>query len=248
VDDWLGSTTYSGSLLLATPIAAVAGLVSFFSPCVVPLLPGYLSYITGLSVTDLEGARRGRMLAGTVLFVVGFSAVFVSLGTLFGAVGFRLMEHQRTLSIVFGVVTIALGLAFMGFLPFAQRQVRVRTVPAVGVAAAPLLGALFGLGWTPCMGPTLAAVLSLAANEGTAARGAFLTAVYCLGLGIPFVVAGLALPKMMRAVAWVRRHQVVVMRFGGAMLVTVGVLLLTGLWETLVFDLRQWASGFTVAI
>ena len=206
MDEWLGSTTYSGSLLLAAPIAALAGLVSFFSPCVVPLLPGYLSYVTGLSTLDLETARRGRMLAGTVLFVLGFSAFYVSLGALFGAVGFRLLEHQRTLMIALGVVTILLGLAFMGLVPYAQRELRVHAVPAVGVAAAPVLGVVFALGWTPCIGPTLAAVLTLSANEASAARGAFLTFVYCLGLGFPFVLAGLAFRRTLRAVAWVRRH------------------------------------------
>ena len=246
--DWLGTTTYSGSLLLAVPIAVLAGLVSFFSPCVVPLLPGYLSYVTGLSTQDLESAHRGRMLAGTCLFVLGFSAVFVSLGAFFGAVGFRLLAHQRALQIVVGLITVVLGLAFMGTVPVLQRQLGVNPVPAVGVGAAPLLGALFGLGWTPCLGPTLTAVLALSASEASAARGAFLTFVYCLGLGIPFIVAGLAFRRMLRAVAVLRRHQQLVMRLGGGLLVAMGLLLVTGWWDPLVSDLRQWATGFTVAV
>jgi len=248
VADWFGSTAYSGSLLLALPVAMIAGLVSFFSPCVVPLLPGYLSYVTGLSAHELSSARRGRMVAGTVLFVLGFSAVYVSLGSFFGAAGFRLLAHERTLQTVLGGVTIAVGLVFMGLVPFGQRDVRVHAVPAVGLAAAPMLGVIFGVGWTPCLGPTLAAVLALSANEASAARGALLTLVYCLGLGIPFVVAGLGLRRGMAAVTWVRRHQVLVTRFGGGMMVAVGVLLVTGAWDTLVGELRSWAAGFTVGI
>jgi cytochrome c-type biogenesis protein len=224
-------------------------LVSFFSPCVVPLLPGYLSYVTGLSGADLEGGgRRGRMLAGTTLFVLGFSFVFVSLGTLMGAVGTWLLVNQRTLSIVLGLLVIAMGLAFIGAVPLLQRDVRVHRIPDVGVAAAPLLGVLFGLGWTPCLGPTLTAVLALSLDEASAARGAALTLAYCLGLGIPFIVAALAFRRMLGATRWLRRHQQWVSRLGGAMLVVVGVLLVTGWWDLLVGELRVWVPGFTTAV
>ncbi|MGI8953732.1 MAG: cytochrome c biogenesis CcdA family protein [Nocardioidaceae bacterium] len=251
--DWLQQTVQSGSLLLAVPIALAAGLVSFASPCVVPLLPGYLSYVTGLSAADLAdrqatGAGRGRLLAGTVLFVLGFSAVFVSLGTFFGAAGFYLLPYQRTISVVMGLVVIALGLAFMGFVPALNRDVRIHRVPAVGLAAAPLLGALFGLGWTPCIGPTLAVVLTLSGTEGTAGRGALLTLFYCLGLGIPFVLVGLGYRWSIGAVSWVRAHQRTLSYVGGGLLVAVGVLLLTGAWDALVFDLRGWVGGFQTVI
>ena len=247
--DWFSQTAYSGSLALAVPVALVAGLVSFFSPCVVPLLPGYLSYVTGLSGADLEGGgRRGRMLAGTTLFVLGFSFVFVSLGTLMGAVGTWLLVNQRNLSIVLGLLVIAMGLAFIGAVPLLQRDVRVHRIPDVGVAAAPLLGVLFGLGWTPCLGPTLTAVLALSLDEASAARGAALTLAYCLGLGIPFIVAALAFRRMLGATRWLRRHQQWVSRLGGAMLVVVGVLLVTGWWDLLVGELRVWAPGFTTAV
>lgn len=242
--EWFGDTAYSGSLLLAVPVAAIAGLVSFFSPCVMPLLPGYVSYVSGLSAVDLESARRGRMLAGTVLFVLGFTAVFASYGALFGGFGFTLARHLGAITNVLGAVIIIVGLVFMGLVPFGQRDLRIHAVPKVGVAAAPLLGALFGIGWTPCIGPTLTAVLALSANEGSAARGALLTVVYCLGLGLPFIAAALAYRHMLGAVAWVRRHQVAVSRVGGGMLVLVGVLLLTGWWDTVVGDLRQWATDF----
>jgi cytochrome c-type biogenesis protein len=248
VADWFESTVLSGSLLLALPVAAVAGVVSFFSPCVVPLLPGYLSYATGLSGADLERARRGRMVLGSALFVLGFTFVFVALGTLSGALGDLLWEYMTPITRVLGVVTILVGLAFLGLVPWLQRDVRVHRVPAVGLAAAPLLGVLFGLGWTPCIGPTLAAVQTLALTEGTAARGALLSVAYSLGLGIPFVVAGLAFRRMLGAVAWVRRHQAWVTRAGGLMLVAVGVLLVTGVWDLWVGELRNWVSGFEVAV
>jgi cytochrome c-type biogenesis protein len=241
-------TVLSGSMLLALPVAALAGLVSFFSPCVVPLLPGYLSYATGLSGADLAEGRRGRMALGSLLFVLGFSFVFVALGTASGALGDWLFEYTRTISVVLGIVTILVGLAFLGAVPWLQRDVRVHKVPAVGLAAAPLLGVLFGLGWTPCIGPTLAAVSTLAMNEGTAGRGALLSGAYSLGLGIPFVVAGLAFRRMLGAVAWVRRHQVWVTRLGGIMLVVVGLLLVTGLWDLWVGELRNWVGSFEVAV
>ncbi len=246
--DWFVEQVNSGTMLLAVPVAVVAGLVSFFSPCVVPLLPGYVSYTTGLSGADLETARRGRMLAGTLLFVLGFTAWFVVLGTATGALGEFLWEYKREISVVLGVVTILVGLAFMGFVPWLQRDVRVHRVPAVGLAAAPLLGLLFAIGWTPCLGPTIAAVQSLALTEGTAARGAVLSVAYSLGLGVPFIVLGLAYRRTLGAVRWVRRHQVWVTRVGGGMLVLVGLLLVTGWWDLWVDELRGWIGGFEVAV
>ncbi|MGN0063605.1 MAG: cytochrome c biogenesis CcdA family protein [Nocardioides sp.] len=234
--DWFVEQASSGTMLLAVPVALLAGLVSFFSPCVIPLLPGYLSYATGLSGADLEDARRGRMLLGSVLFVLGFSVVFISMGALFGSIGYVLFEHQRTITVVLGALTIVMGLAFMGLVPGLQRDWRIHKVPAVGLAAAPLLGVLFGLGWAPCVGPTLAAISALALNEGTVGRGAVLSGVYALGLGLPFIVAGLAYKKALGMFAFVRRHQQWVMRLGGAMLVVVGVLLVSGWWDHMV----QW--------
>ena len=229
--DWFQQQAASGSLVLAIPVALVAGLVSFFSPCVIPLLPGYLSYATGLSGSDLEHARRGRMLAGAVLFVLGFSLVYVLLGWSAGSVGDWLVEWRTQLEVVLGIVMILLGLAFAGLVPFLQRDVRIHSVPAVGLGAAPLLGFLFGLGWTPCVGPTLAAIITLELNEGTAGRGALLAAIYCFGLGVPFVVAALAYRRVLGAFRVVRRHQKWVTRIGGVMLVAVGIALLTGFWD-----------------
>ncbi|MGH3315323.1 MAG: cytochrome c biogenesis CcdA family protein [Nocardioidaceae bacterium] len=248
--EWFSSTVLQGSLLLAIPIALLAGAVSFFSPCVVPLLPGYVSYMTGLSGADLEASRghRGRLLSGSVLFVLGFSLVFLTYGLLFGALGSWFSAYQDAITTAMGVVTIVLGLAFLGWIPFLQRDVRVHQVPAVGVAAAPLLGILFGLGWTPCIGPTLSAVLSLSLTEGSAVRGSLLAFVYSLGLGLPFVFAALAFRRMLGAVAWVRRHQVWVTRAGGVMLVAVGLLLVSGAWDVLIANMRGWVSGFETVV
>jgi cytochrome c-type biogenesis protein len=245
---WMESTTLTGSLLLAVPVALTAGLVSFFSPCVVPLLPGYLSYATGLSGADLQSARRGRMVLGSLLFVLGFSFVFVSFGALFGQLGEWLLVYTRQVSVVLGVVTILVGIAFLGLVPWMQRDVRVHAVPAVGLAAAPLLGVLFGLGWTPCIGPTLTAVNTLAMSEASAGRGALLGLAYCIGLGLPFILAGLAFRRTLGAVGWLRRHQVWITRMGGVMLITVGVLLVSGVWDLWVAYLRGWAGGFSVVV
>ncbi|HEY0616414.1 MAG TPA: cytochrome c biogenesis protein CcdA, partial [Kribbella sp.] len=189
--EWFAQSM-TGSMLVALPIAVLAGAISFFSPCVVPLLPGYLSYVTGLSAAELGSERRGRMLAGTSLFVAGFSAVFILTGVLFGAIGNALLEHQTLITRILGGVTVVLGLVFLGGFGFLQRDVRVHRVPAVGIAAAPLLGVLFGFGWTPCIGPTLGTVMNLAATQGSSGRGAVLALVFSLGLGIPFIVAALA--------------------------------------------------------
>jgi len=236
VGDWFQHTAASGSLALAIPVALVAGLVSFFSPCVIPLLPGYLSYATGLSGADLADARRGRMLAGSVLFVLGFAAVFIAIGTAAGSLGSWLVVWQREITVVLGMLTIVLGLMFAGLVPGLQRDWRIHTVPAVGLAAAPLLGFLFGLGWSPCLGPTLAVITNLSINEGTAARGALLSGIYALGLGLPFIGAALAYRKSLAVFAVIRRHQRWITRIGGLMLVLVGVLLVTGAWDWAV----QW--------
>jgi len=248
VAEWFVEQVNSGTMMLAVPVALVAGLVSFFSPCVVPLLPGYVSYATGLSGADLETARRSRMLAGTFLFVLGFTFWFVVLGTASGALGEWLWQYKREISVVLGSVTILVGLVFMGVVPWLQRDVRLHRVPAVGVGAAPLLGMLFAIGWTPCLGPTIAAVQSLALTEGTAGRGALLSVAYSLGLGIPFILLGLMYERTLGAVRWVRQHQVWVTRAGGIMLVVVGLLLVTGWWDLWVAELRGWVGSFEVAV
>jgi cytochrome c-type biogenesis protein len=245
MDATVAGTVTSGSLLLALPVAVAAGVVSFVSPCVLPLVPGYVSYVTGMVGAEIEDARRGRLLLGTCLFVLGFTAVFVSFGLAFGSLGTVLQTHADVLTKVLGALTIVLGLSFMGLVPWLQRDVRFHAMPTtLGVVGAPLLGVLFGLGWTPCIGPTLGAVLTLAATEGTAVRGAVLSAAYCIGLGLPFVLVALLFSRAAGAMALVKRHYRLVMGVGGGMLVLVGVLLVTGLWGEAVDHLRGWVSGF----
>lgn len=246
--DWFAAIAADGALTAAIPVALAAGLVSFFSPCLVPLLPGYLSYVSGLSGADLQAERRGRVMTGAALFVLGFSAVFISYGALFGAIGFRLVQYQTQVNIVLGLVTIAMGLVFLGYVPFAQRDVRIHAVPKVGVAAAPVLGVLFGVGWTPCLGPTLAAVLTLATTTADAARGSLLTVFYCLGLGLPFIAVAAGYRRMLGAVGWVRAHHQLVSRVGGGLMVVIGVLLLTGLWQQLITELQSWALSYVAPI
>ena len=273
IADTFVATVTDGPLLFALPVAAAAGLVSFLSPCVLPLVPGYLSYVTGLTGADLSGpagqmpvgsradgallvaappataaAPRGRVLAGSVLFVLGFSAVFVSEGALFGGLGAALLVHREIVDRVLGALTVLLGLSFLGLVPGLQREVRFHRLPAAGLAGAPLLGVLFGVGWTPCIGPTLGAVQTLAYTQASAGRGAILTAAYCLGLGVPFVLTGLAFRRALGAFAVVKRHYALVMRIGGGLLVVVGLLLVSGLWEHLMIQLRVLVAGTTTVL
>ncbi|QIP88561.1 cytochrome c biogenesis protein CcdA [Streptomyces sp. Tu 2975] len=245
----MNETVFGGALLLALPIAVLGGLVSFFSPCVLPLVPGYLSYVTGVTGTDLADARRGRMVVGASLFVLGFTVVFVSGGAFFGYFGNTLLGHRDVLSKVLGVLMVLLGVFFMGLMPWlTQREFRFHKKPATGLVGAPLLGALFGVGWAPCIGPTLASVQALALNEGSAGRGAVLSVAYCVGLGLPFIVAAVAFRKALGAFGWIKRHYTWVMRIGGVMMIATGLLLLTGAWDTLVQEMQGWSNGFTVGI
>ena len=254
------SLVTDGPLLVAAGVAALVGLISFASPCVLPLVPGYLAYVSGLVGTG-DGPRdepsgggtatavrtgvspRTRMMLGAVLFVLGFTAVFVTINLAVGALGLFLLQYSDVITRAMGVVTIVVGLAFLGWLPLLQRTKRLTARPAAGLAGAPLLGIVFGLGWTPCLGPTLAAVTSLAFQEGTAARGAFLGLAYCLGLGIPFVLVALGARWAVGATSFLRRNARTVTRVGGAFLVVVGLLLVTGMWTDLMFWLRSWAAS-----
>ena len=271
----------SGPLILALPVAAAAGAVTFLSPCCLPLVPGYLSFVTGMagasgpSATPPEAAMAGasgsavavaappvaavapappraRMVAGTALFVLGFSVVFVAYGAALGGLGHLLTGHARLLTQVLGGLTILLGLLFAGAFDrfsFAGRIVRPSARPRAGLAGAPLLGVMFGLGWTPCIGPTLTAVLALSASTGTVARGAVLAFVYALGLGVPFLLVSLGFQVGMRAFAFARRRARLVTRIGGAMLVCVGLLEVTGTWSTLMAWLQvHWVSGYQAPI
>ncbi|MGB3054653.1 MAG: cytochrome c biogenesis protein CcdA, partial [Acidimicrobiales bacterium] len=226
-----------GSLLVAAAIAFAAGVVSFLSPCVLPLVPAYLSYTTGMSAAEMcgsaEAPRTGdairRVLLGTLGFVAGTALVFVSFGALFGSFGDAMARHAVGLSQIFGVVTIILGLLLAGVLSrvsFLNRDVRIHKLPGKGLWAAPLLGVTFALGWTPCIGPTLGVVLGLAASsdQASAARGAALSSIYCLGLGLPLLITGLAFDRAMSAFAVVKRHYQGIMQVSGGMLVVLGVL------------------------
>jgi cytochrome c-type biogenesis protein len=291
----IGSLVTSGPLILAIPVAAAAGAVTFLSPCCLPLVPGYLSYLTGMSGPSVAGRPAGsgaavaaqpaspgaavaqpggsgaavavqqggpgaavaqppagRAVAGTALFVLGFSALFATYGVVFGALGAALGAHQAVISRVLGALTILLGLMFAGVFErfsFAGRIVKPSVRPRAGLAGAPLLGVMFGLGWTPCIGPTLQAVLALGFTSGTAARGAFLAFVYSLGLGIPFLFVALAVQRGMKVFGFARRHAQLIARIGGGMLVLLGVLELSGAWPVVITWLKvHWYSSYVAPL
>ena len=250
-----------GPLVLAAPVAAAAGLVTFLSPCCLPLVPGYLAYVTGMAGSEAQRAgggraagkgRRGSAVAGTLLFVLGFSAVFVSFGAAFGEAGNSLLEHQKGLCQILGALTVLLGLAFVGVferIPLFSRGFRPSWRPRIGLAGAPMLGVLFAISWTPCIGPTLASVLGLSMSSGsTGVRGAFLAFCYSLGIGIPFVLAAIAIGRTMRLVSFARRHARGVGYFGGALLVLVGVLQVSGLWNVAIDGMRTWMASYTPSL
>lgn len=288
----------SGPLLLGIAVAALAGLVSFLSPCVLPLVPGYLAYVTGLSGADLDAtdfpagtkglqgnnfassagksaaqhdigherrqsnfpagpqvrasrqgaAVRGRVLAGGLLFIAGFGTVFITIGVIAASVGRVLREYERMLEIAGGVLILAFGLALLGLVPGLQREVRIHRLPAAGLAGAPVFGAVFALSWIPCIGPTIGAVLALGAVGGETGRAAVLAAAYTLGLGLPFLAFGLGFRHLIGVFRAVRRHSVWVTRVGAAMLIAIGLALLTGAWSELVFWLRVTVGVGEVSI
>ncbi|GAB3725524.1 cytochrome c biogenesis CcdA family protein [Nocardiopsis nanhaiensis] len=272
--DPIGTTVLTGSLLLAAPLALAAGLVSFLSPCVLPLVPGYLSYVSGMSGSHVreggEGAsgeggtttatrtvaevdaelaqRRWTMVTGSILFIMGFSLVFIAVGGFIGWLGDLFMDYTDPITRVLGALTIVLGLAFMGFMPGLGREFRFHRLPRAGLAGAPLLGVLFGLGWTPCIGPTLAAVQTLAFVEGGAGRGMLLSLLYCIGLGLPFILASLLYRRALNAFGWLKRHTRTVTVFGGVMLVIVGLAMVSGLWTQLMIVMQGWAANFQTVI
>ena len=232
---------FSGVLVAAFPFAFIAGIISFLSPCVLPLVPGYLSFAAGFSVS------RGRVFLGSLLFVLGFSAVFVSYGALFGGLGNQLSANEEIISRILGVITIFLGFIFYGRFPFSPTILpKMRTTG--GLVGAPLLGVLFGIGWTPCIGPALAAVQTLAFQESSAVRGAVLSFGYCLGLGLPFILSGLSLDKSAKLRSFVYRRGDLISKTGGIFLIAIGVLQVLGFWGQILNSMRSLISDFIPVI
>jgi cytochrome c-type biogenesis protein len=259
-------TVMDGSMLAALPVAAIAGAISFASPCVLPLLPGYVGYLGGMAGVEAgrpaqraagtrtasgrarRGQGGGRLLAGVLLFVAGFSAVFVLLSLVFSFAGIALQQWMDVILRVAGVLVILMGLAFMGFVPFLQNERRPHVAPRAGLWGAPLLGVVFGLGWAPCIGPTLAAVLTLSLDGADPARGVSLAVAYCLGLGVPFVLIAMAFSRSTRVLDLLRRHRRTIQLLGGGLLVLLGLALVTGLWATFSAYLQGLVANFQTVV
>ena len=237
--EFLIDQVFDANLLLAMLVAAIAGLVSFFSPCVIPLVPGYLAYASGMSDTK----SRSRVFLGSLLFVSGFTFLFVSYGILFGELGSKIAQNSRPISQLLGLLTIVLGLIFLLNEKF-YRSFKPRWKHRTGLLAAPLLGFAFGIGWTPCIGPTLGAVQVLAIQSATAERGAILSAAYCFGLGLPFILMGLFLDKSEPIRKSISSKGNLIVKIGGSFLILIGVLQLTNIWDQIMISLRDVISGF----
>ncbi len=229
-----------GQLLVAALIALAAGLVSFLSPCVLPLIPGYLAYVAGTS----RNAERWRVVLGALLFVLGFAAVFILIFVVMGAVGQWLWEWQDLITRIMGVVVILMGLVFIGAFSRLQGTMRLRLKPSVGLAGAPLLGIVFAVGWAPCMGPTLGTVAVLAMQSGSTARAGILAFAYCIGLGLPFILAAFGFGWMTQTMTFFKRHIRAVNLIGGGLLILIGLLMVTGLWSRMMFSLQAVIGDF----
>ena len=239
------NTVTQGSLFIAILISFSAGLISFLSPCVLPLVPGYLSFITGFGLNANKSIRKSKALIATLLFIAGFTFVFVCIGMFFGGIGGWFISYGRIIERIMGLFVIALGISYLGFWNLFKREYRFRTPVKQGLIGAPLLGALFAIGWTPCIGPTLAAVQTLAFNQATVSRGAILSAFYGFGLGLPFLFITFALEKALVSVSWLRKRQAQFIKMGGLLLIIIGILLATGLWSEVTVEMRILISGFT---
>ena len=247
MSDPIGELVLGGNLALALPIALLAGLISFASPCVLPLVPSYLAYVGGFA-GDGEKRDRWRLLLGVALFILGFSLVFVTFGILFGTAGLLLKPWLDLILRIAGVIVILMGLVFIGQVTFMQRTIRPGWKVATGLGGAPLLGIVFGLGWAPCIGPTLTAVYALSLDGGNPLRGAVLGLAYCLGLGIPFLLVALGFSWVTGSVAWLKRHIRLINIIGGTMLIIIGLLMVTGVWREVISNLGVMIGGFNTAI
>ncbi|HEY2556641.1 MAG TPA: cytochrome c biogenesis CcdA family protein [Diaminobutyricibacter sp.] len=243
----VGQIVFSGQLLLALPIALLAGLVSFASPCILPLVPGYLAYVGGFSEPG-EKRDRARLLTGVALFVLGFAIVFIAYGAAFGALGSWLIRWQDIVVRVLGVVVIVMGLVFVGRFSFLQKTIKPNWRPATGLIGAPVLGIVFGIGWTPCFGPTLIAINALSVGSGSPWRGALLGLFYCIGLGVPFLLVALGYEWVASSVAFLKRHIRAINIIGGVLLIVIGVLMVTGLWSLIMSQFLAVITGFEPAI
>ena len=237
-----GAVVLSGGLWFAVPIAIAAGLLSFLSPCVLPLVPGYLGYVSG--VTSGRERTRGRMLLGVALFVAGFSVVFLGVSLLVGTVGFFVTEYMDLILRIAGVVVIVMGIVFIGQVSFLQRTIKPGWQPRTGLIGAPLLGIVFAVGWTPCVGPTLIAVQSMVLDQGNLGRALIVGLSYCIGLGIPFLLVAIGFGWVGGSVAWVKRHIRVINIAGGVLLIIIGVLMVSGVWRAFI---TAFGAGLGIA-